>query len=250
MKKQSKAPAHSLATIVAEIRRTFRGDIANIIKRGNLLQEAKDQLERGQWPPWLEENFLMDERTAQRAMAAAKFAAKYDNLSDLRLTKSALYELSSEDYPTKVVKAVLNEAKSVIVSHQRVWEINGDLNPPEPEAVEDWDAEIKRREQEQAEAEAEAEKLLDGPPPDLSPPEPLVPVDFALAQFNSAIKALGELQTKSVNRFTSTTHSADELRKVADFLFTVADGVKNCRVIDGSFTETPDPPRSAAPRPS
>jgi hypothetical protein len=243
MKTKPKAAARSLTTIVGEIRETLRNDIGSIIARGNLLQEAKDQLEHGQWLPWLEENFLMDERTAQRAMAAAKFAAKYDNVSGLHLTKSALYELSSEDYPAKVVKAVLKEAKSAIVSHQKVWEINERLNPRKPEPVEDWRAELERREQEQAEAEAEAEKLLDGPPPDLPPAEPAVPVDFVLAQFNSAIKALEELQTKSVNRFTGTTHNADELRKVADFLFAVANAVKG-GVIEGSCTEIP--PRSAA----
>jgi hypothetical protein len=41
----------------------------------------------------------------------------------------------------------------------------------------------------------------------LSPAESPVTIDFVLAQFNNAIKALGELQTKSVNRFTSTAHS-------------------------------------------
>jgi hypothetical protein len=43
-----KTPARSLPTIVTEIRQTFHNDIANLIKRGNLLIEAKDQLE--QWP--------------------------------------------------------------------------------------------------------------------------------------------------------------------------------------------------------
>jgi len=58
--------------------------------------------------PWLQDNFEMDERTAQRAMAAAKFAAtKSANVSDLNLTKSALYELSSNEYPPKVVRAAL-----------------------------------------------------------------------------------------------------------------------------------------------
>jgi hypothetical protein len=245
MKPKQKAAARSLDTIVGEIQKTFRNDIGNIIKRGDLLLEAKDQLEHGQWLPWLEKNFDMEERTAQRAMAAAKFAAKYDNVSDLRLTKAALYELSTGDYLPKVIKAVLKEAASKHVNDWRIDEINDELNPPkpEPEPAEDWHAELERREQEQAEAEAEAEKLLDGPPPDLPPAEPAVPVDFVLAQFNNAIKALEELQTKSVNRFTGTTHNADELRKVADFLFAVANAVKG-GVIEGSCTEIP--PRSTA----
>jgi Protein of unknown function (DUF3102) len=132
MSRKQKNSARSLTTIVSEIRGTFRNDIANIIKRGNLLQEAKDQLEHGQWLPWLEENFSMDERTAQRAMSVARFSGKYDNLSDLHLTRSALYELSCGDYSAKVVRAVLKEAKSKPVNELRLYEINYDLNPPPP----------------------------------------------------------------------------------------------------------------------
>ena len=71
MKPKQKAAARSLATIVCEIRKTLKDDIGNIIRRGELLQEAKVQLEHGQWLPWLEDNFAMKERTAQRAMAVA-----------------------------------------------------------------------------------------------------------------------------------------------------------------------------------
>ena len=240
MKTKQKAAARSLATIVGEIRKTLRNDIGNIIKRGDLLLEAKDQLGHGEWLPWLEENFDMEERTAQRAMAAAKFAAKYDNVSDLRLTKAALYELSTGDYPPKVIKAALKEAASKQVNHWRVDEINDELNPPKPEPTEDFPEhdELKERLRAEAELDAEAEKILDGPPPDLPPAEPPpAPVDFVLTQFNNAIKALAEEHSKSLNRFTGTTHTADELRKVADFLFAVANAVKSDRVIEGSCTE-------------
>ena len=98
----------------------------------------------------------------------------------------------------------------------------------------------KKRLKAAAKDKEEAEAILDGPPPDLPPAEPLVPVDFALAQFNNAIKALGELQTKSVKKFTGITHSANELRKVANFLFAIADVVKSYRVIEGSLAESPE----------
>jgi hypothetical protein len=67
MSRKQKNSVRSLTTIVGEIRGTFRNDIANIIKRGQLLQEAKDQLDHGEWLPWLQDKFEMDERTAQRA---------------------------------------------------------------------------------------------------------------------------------------------------------------------------------------
>jgi len=219
MSKQEKA-VRTLATLVVEIEKTLRNDIGNIIKRGELLQEAKDQLEHGQWLPWLDENFDMDERTAQRAMSVAKFAAKYDSLSDLYLTKSALYELSSSDYSEKVIEAVLKEAESNLVNDSRLYEINEELNPPEPEPVEE---DIHDEADELAEAEAEAEDILDGPPPDLPPSaEPPSPTDFTLAQFDKAVRSLAELHTKSVSKFVGTDHSGDDLRKIADFLCAVA----------------------------
>ena len=57
MKKKSKAPKaktakphpRDLATIVTKIKRIFRDDICNIIRRGELLQQAKDQIEHDGW---------------------------------------------------------------------------------------------------------------------------------------------------------------------------------------------------------
>jgi hypothetical protein len=77
-----------LATIVTKIMRTFRDDICNIIRRGELLQQAKGQIEHGRWLTWVETNFNWDEQMAQRAMSVAKFAAKYDTVSALNLTKA------------------------------------------------------------------------------------------------------------------------------------------------------------------
>jgi Protein of unknown function (DUF3102) len=44
----------------------IRDDICNIIRRGELLQQAKDQVEHGGWLTWLETNFNWDEEMAQR----------------------------------------------------------------------------------------------------------------------------------------------------------------------------------------
>src|SRR5215469_12543950 len=62
--KRAKAKPRDLAT---KINRTFRDDICNIITRGELLQQAKDQIEHGVWLTWLEANFNWDAQTAQRA---------------------------------------------------------------------------------------------------------------------------------------------------------------------------------------
>ena len=175
-------------------------------------------------------------------MAVAKFAAKYDNLSDLRLKKSALYELSSEDYPENVIKAVLKEAESKPVNDSRVYKINEELNP-EPGPVEkdipetDELRERLRGEAEaRAEAETEAEEILDGPPPNLPPTdESSGSTDYTLAQFDRAIKALLEVHTSSVGKFVSTDHCVQDLMRVSDFVSAVATMIAH---LDGSEDKT------------
>jgi Protein of unknown function (DUF3102) len=135
MKKKSKAPKaktakpRDLATIVTKIKRTFRDDICNIIRRGELLQQAKDQIEHDGWLTWVETNFNWDEETAQRAMSVAKFAAEYDTASALNLTKGVLYGLASGGFPDKVVKAVLKEATSGPIRTERLYEITRKRQP-------------------------------------------------------------------------------------------------------------------------
>ncbi|MGA8698935.1 MAG: hypothetical protein WB689_34915, partial [Xanthobacteraceae bacterium] len=132
------------------------------------------------------------------------------------------YDLASGMYPAKVIKAALKEAKTKLVNIHRLARIYDELNPP-PKIIEyitpkaRLEAAAQAQEQAEAEADAEADAILDGPPPDLPPAAPPpAPVDFVLTQFNNAIKALSELQTKSVIRFTGTGYTADDLRKVAD----------------------------------
>jgi len=132
MKKKSKpkanAEARDLATIVIKIKRTFRDDICNIIRRGELLQQGKDQIEDG-WLTWLETNFNWDEEMAQRAMSVAKFAARYDTVSALNLTKGVLYGLAAGGFPDKIIKAVLKEATSGPIRIERLYEITRKRQP-------------------------------------------------------------------------------------------------------------------------
>jgi hypothetical protein len=121
--KMVKARPRDLATIVTKIKRTFRDDICNIIGRGQFLQRAKDQIEHGEWARWLETNFNWDQEMAQRAISVAKFAAKYDTVSALNLSKGVLYGLAAGGFPDKVVKAVLREATSVPIKIERLYEL-------------------------------------------------------------------------------------------------------------------------------
>ena len=118
--KRAKAKPRDLAT---KINRTFRDDICNIIRRGELLQQARDQIEHDGWLTWLETNFNWDEHMAQRAISVAKFTAKYDTVSALNLTKGVLYGLASGGFPDRVVKTLLKEAKSGPIKIERLYEI-------------------------------------------------------------------------------------------------------------------------------
>ncbi|HEY7229159.1 MAG TPA: DUF3102 domain-containing protein [Pseudolabrys sp.] len=217
MSKKPKAAARELVTIAAEILDTYRVDTQSVIKRGDLLIEAKSQLKHGQWLPWLEENFSMDARTAQRAMAASKFAAKYDTRVVFNLTVDALYELSGGDYSAEFINTVMTEAEAKSVSAQRIWDIECELAPPQSDSFEEieaqMNAEAEAEEQREAEEQAEAEKILDGAPPDLPPTEPpkrelpaklkingqqTATADFSPAAQAQIVAALAKKQTEHV----------------------------------------------------
>ena len=213
--KKTKVATRKLATIVAEIHETNRNDIGNVIRRGNLLLEAKAQLNKhGAWLTWLDQNFSMDARTAQRAIAAAKFAAKYDSKSFLNLTVEALYKLSSGGYPSKTVNAVMREAKSKTVNAQRVGVIWAEtvLLPTAEEIIDQAKA--------AAEAKAEAEEILDGLPPDLAPPEYVVqdPDRFICEQLTTSVLQLKKLVTKKLDRFAGAALTSNDIAEAAEFL--------------------------------
>jgi len=116
------------------------------------------------------------------------------------------------------------EAESAPIAIGRLYEIEEQLNPPPEESEEEPEPEESEDDPGQEEAQAEAETILDGPPPDLPPSaEPPSPTDFTLAQFDKAVKSLAELHTKSVRKFIGSAHSGDDLRKIANFLCSVAD---------------------------
>jgi hypothetical protein len=242
-KKSESNAQRTIETITDEIKQTLSNDKKNIIARGDLLIEAKEMLEHGQWLPWLDENFDMSEDTAERAMGVSHFADKFRTLRnmDLRnLPKGVLYELADDLYSDQVVEAVLAEAKTKLVKLDRLHEIDDELNPapePEPEPEDeddtpDHDEELDAEARAEAEAKREADDILDGPPPSLpSPPELLTP-DPKLSQFDRAIKSLLEVHTASAGKFISTEHSVDDLTRISDFISSVADAIARLDVVE------------------
>ena len=217
-RRKPKAPARELATIVAEIHKTFRSDTASVVKRGELLIEAKQQVKHGEWLQWLDTHFHMDARTAQRAMAAAKFAAKYDTAVVFNLNVDALYALSGGDFSTKVVAAVMAKAATQLIRTRTIYDIEESLEPP-PQSLEELNAEHGAEAQLQAQEQQEAEKILDGPPPKLpTAPEEPDHDQYICIQLAAAITVLKRLATKKRERFARSAVPPHDLDTVINFL--------------------------------
>lgn len=87
--------------IHARLKRTAE----DIIVIGQDLMAVKDKLPYGHFVPWLQSEFEMTPRSAQRFMQVAeKFGSRNDNLSFL--PASVLYELASPSTPETIVEMV------------------------------------------------------------------------------------------------------------------------------------------------
>ena len=104
--------------LVSELDQLGKSAFDKASEAGRLLAECKNDMEHGQWLPWLESNFTFDERTARRWMrvAAAKAAGEIpDTVSDLttayRLTTTAKPKLEPL---TPAEQARLTELEGII----------------------------------------------------------------------------------------------------------------------------------------
>lgn len=82
-----------LADKAERIRMHGRWAASSVMHIGEMLSEAKQLLEHGEWEPWLKLEFDWDPRTARRFIRAYD-CFKTDKLSDLGLDVSALYLLA------------------------------------------------------------------------------------------------------------------------------------------------------------
>jgi hypothetical protein len=215
----------SLATIVSNINRVLDAETNNVVAIGNLLIEAREQLEHGQWTPWLKENFRMSADTAANYMDAAGFASKFRNFRNLpNLSASTLYILAHHaDEPDwqEPIRLILKEARSKRIYPSDVSFIVGSYR-------------LEQRQEERSEVAQTAEEILDGPPPELpsSGAGRGTEVRFEvnggtsdLADFDAAVATLLRLRGKRLRTFVATRH-ADQLLELAKFLKEVAGHVR------------------------
>jgi DUF3102 family protein len=84
----------SLDSIAGDIHKLQR---SNVFAVGDLLLEAKDGCDHGEWGLWLQIEFDWSADTAERYMKVARLGTKFRNLRNLRLAKTTLYSLAEED---------------------------------------------------------------------------------------------------------------------------------------------------------
>jgi hypothetical protein len=224
-----KKVARNINVIINELQIALKREAADIIAIGNLLLEAKDQVEHGRWLLWLKANCGLSESTAQNYMNASRFAIKYPTVGVLKLRPTVLYALGSDLDGISVdkIEAIFKVAETEWVNLDRANAII-EAMPEERSGIEDEEEQQRPAAEERAREEAvqsEIDDILEGPPPELPPaPEATAP-DIALPPFDQAVETLSRLQTKPLASFITTTHSLDKIRMVADFLRDVADKV-------------------------
>jgi hypothetical protein len=103
-------PNRTIDAITAELNTALRRETADILTIGGLLAEAKEKIPHGGWLPWLKDEFSMSERSAQKYVKAADFAAKYALGADLKLSPSALFLISRYDQ-REIADAVIKAGK-------------------------------------------------------------------------------------------------------------------------------------------
>jgi hypothetical protein len=133
MSKQNTYCGHALSKltkITGELHAIFKRGTADVLEVGRLLSLAKQEVGHGEFLPWLEKEFSLSVKSAERYMAANKVAAslfKSDNLTILKLRPSAIYALAEMHSRGAVTEAlrqvVLKEAAEKWIGGKRLIEI-------------------------------------------------------------------------------------------------------------------------------
>jgi DUF3102 family protein len=116
--KKSKVPERETALnrLAAKLRTALRRETTNTIEIGDILIESRKLFANGhgEWLPWLEENFDLSIRTAQRYIAAAEYAAhqmRHGVSHFSNLAPTVLYALAAGQYNEQEEAAILTATR-------------------------------------------------------------------------------------------------------------------------------------------
>jgi hypothetical protein len=215
----------TLDVVADELRAAFKHEADNVIKIGSLLLEVKAKLGHGKWLPWLEKEFSMSERSANRYMKDFEFA-KSVNVADLKLRVSVLHQLSECKFDPEESAAILKAAKTEWVGTKKAQEIAAALKPKPPAETNAAEASLASGDEASLPAEMNAAEASLVPNDEAS--SPAVPLPASLPQdadlqetFATSVLALRKLATKPSEKFVGAVSAAD-LEMVANFLNQVA----------------------------
>ncbi len=107
-------PSTKLVAHAKAIRALGRRAIADIIRIGEHLIDAKAIVGHGGWLAWLEREFGWAERTARNYMSAAELAAKSAIVADLDIDAGALYLLAARSTPLEVVADIAALGRRIV----------------------------------------------------------------------------------------------------------------------------------------
>lgn len=89
---------------LSELNDCLKMSVQRAIKIGGLLIEQKEYLGHGNFLPWLESNFDMDDRTARRYMSIYKHKNKMDILSDLQEAYKQIEQIEYQEQKAQTQK--------------------------------------------------------------------------------------------------------------------------------------------------
>lgn len=229
-KNRTKAPNKQrtrLDAIAGRLDKALKAEAGNIIAVGKLLITARDACAQAgeEFLAWLSENFGMSRSTAYNYMGAADYAKRFPTVGNGRIAPRVLYDLANGEFDEEVAEQIRKEARIKRVDNDRAqrlvlaWQIEqsdkgADHEPGGEDSEPDTQPLLPHPD--------EIEQVLEGPPPDVPPPEPAPPANLLLPVFDDAIAKLKRLATKPLGCFAGTTHTTDDLQRVTAFLCDVA----------------------------
>jgi hypothetical protein len=230
-----KAKARTLP-VIAGLLKTLHRD--KVIESGELLLEAQEQQEYGDFLEWVEENFDGSFSTAYNHMAAAKLAARFPTVGNLRLRASALYTLGLSieggRWDQAVIDAIFAEAEVTWVNADRaqeIWDLHNKTEEDETEEETDdtTDDDDTGNDDDTGDDDDgddgadEAKKIAGGPPPDLPPPQ-AQPTGRAEEMWHSqTIDRCMTMSTKPFATFIAMAGRVPDIIKISQFMAALAE---------------------------
>jgi len=122
-KKRNRRPLDEIAADIHALQRT------NLFAIGDLLIEAKEQLEHGEWLPWLEEEEF-GVSSAENCMRASRLRTKFPNIGNLKLARTTIYtltDIAAEGDTTDELMETIIAALAEVATDNRLKPADADM---------------------------------------------------------------------------------------------------------------------------